>query len=310
MAPQSNTALRITELDFDSIKANLKDYMRRQAVFKDFDFDGSGMNILLDILAYNTHYMGYYANMIGNEMFLDSAQLRNSILSHAKAINYVPQSRIGAMARVDIKVTPDINEDQTNQILTLDRFNRFIGQDINGVNYPFVAVSSNTVTKTGNYFFFNDVWLKQGEVFTRQYVMNENNRSRTFVIPTANVDMSTLIVSVQKSPTDSKTTIYNRADDMTTLTANSAVYFVEEKPNLNYAIYFGDGVIGKKPDIGNVVRITYIDTHGPDANKITRFVPVQYIGPYNANISVKATNVQLRKSGNAPSRRKLMSRLT
>ena len=155
-------ALRITELDFNSIRENLKNFLRSQTEFQDFDFDGSGMSVLIDILAYNTHYMGYYLNMVGNEMFLDTAQIRASVLSHAKAINYVPASQQGALSKVNIRVTPSNAEDQGASSLTLEKYTRFLGFDKNGVNYPFVTLHSNTATKQAGSFLFSNVYIKIG----------------------------------------------------------------------------------------------------------------------------------------------------
>ena len=128
------SALRVTELDFASIKENLKTYLRSQTEFQDFDFEGSGMSVLLDILAYNTHYMAYYLNQVGNEMFLDTAQVRDSIVSHAKLMNYVPGSSQGSLAKVNIKVTPSNVEDNTSTYLTINKYTRFLGKDKSGIN--------------------------------------------------------------------------------------------------------------------------------------------------------------------------------
>jgi hypothetical protein len=187
--------LRVTELDFISIRENLKQYLRSQKEFQDFDFEGSGMSVLLDISAYNTHYMGYYVNMVGNEMFLDTAQLRSSILSHAKNINYVPGSREGALSKISFKVTPPVG-DSTN-VLTVEKYSRLFGADKDGVNYPFVCINANTVSKANGTFTFNNVFIKQGEVITRQYLMDASNIQRRFEIPSSNVDTTSIVVTVQ-----------------------------------------------------------------------------------------------------------------
>lgn len=286
MTTQNNQALRITELDFLSIKENLKNYLRNQSEFQDFDFEGSGMSVLLDILAYNTHYMAFYLNMIGNEMFLDTAQIRASVLSHAKMIGYVPTSKQGASAKINIKVTPSVNESNTS-IATLERYTRFLALDIDGINYPFVTLYSNTVSKANGTFDFNNINLKQGEVVTLQYIMEPTNTSRRFEIPSANVDLSTVSIRVQESTTNTYTTVYTQATDITETTSTSPVYFIEENENLNYTFYFGDDVIGKKPKVGNVIICTYIDTMGSEANNISRFVFVDPIAnTFNDNVSI------------------------
>jgi hypothetical protein len=289
MAGTSNTALRVTELDFDNIKTNLKDFLRSQSEFQDYDFEGSGMSVLLDILAYNTHYMGYYLNMVSNEMFLDTAQLRGSILSHAKAIGYIPRSRIGAEALVNIKVTPSGAESNSATSLTMDKYTRFLGEDIDGVNYPFVAINANTVSKSGGSFNFSNVVIKQGEVVTNQYIMEATNTQRRFSIPSANVDLDTVSIVVQESSANTYKTSYTISTDITQLDSNSTAYFIEENDNSQYTFYFGDDVIGKKPKIGNVILCTYLDTFGAPANNISKFAPTDRIGGvYRDNVVITA----------------------
>jgi hypothetical protein len=284
----ANTSMRIAELDFDSIKNNLKTYLRSQSEFQDFDFEGSGMSVLLDLLAYNTHYMGYYLNMVGNEAFLDTAQLRESMVSIGKLLNYVPRSSQGAATKINITITPAPgSEDTAAQALTLDKYTRLLGRDVNGVNYPFVTLYSNTVPKVGGSFSYANVNIKQGEVVTRQYLMDAQNSRRRFKLPSANVDTSTLLVSVQESSTNTFTTVYNQYDDITLVRGNTAAYFVEEDTDLNYVIQFGDNIIGKSPKIGSVVTITYLDNVGAAANAINAFSFVDRIGnKYSSNVSV------------------------
>lgn len=285
----ANTTLRVTELDFDSIRFNLKEYLRSQDKFKDFDFDGSGMSVLLDILAYNTHYMGYYVNMVGNEMFLDTAQLRGSIISHAKSIGYVPNSRRGAETEVTIQVTPSPTEDQISTILALDKYSKFLSQVSDGTFRQFVAVDGKTASKVNGVFSFANVTLKQGEVITQQVIMDPTNDKRLFEIPSANVDLSTLMVSVQESASNTDTILYVPYTDITLLNSNTAVYFVEENDKQTYNLYFGDGVIGRRPKNGNIITLTYLDTTGSLANNISNFLPVDRIGgKYRDNVIVTA----------------------
>lgn len=290
MAVTSNTALRVTELDFDSIKANLKDYLRSQTEFQDFDFEGSGMSVLLDILAYNTHYMGFYLNMVGNEMFLDTAQIRSSILSHAKSIGYIPHSKLGAQAEVNIVVTPSVAEDNTASSLTLDKYTRFIAQDIDGTNYLFLTTDSETVSKSNGTFAFANVMIKQGEVVTNQFLMDAQNTKRRFTLPSANIDTTTLVITVQESVSNTDTKTYEPYLNLLELNSNSTVYFLEENADKKYDIYFGDDVIGKKPKVGNIITCTYLDINGIPANNISKFGLVDSIGgEYRDNVSVFTT---------------------
>lgn len=280
-------ALRITELDFLSIKENLKTFLRSQNEFQDFDFEGAGMSVLLDVLAYNTHYMGYYLNMVGNEMFLDSAQLRNSIISHAKLMNYVPGSAQGALSRININVTPSNSEDANNTSLTLEKYTRLLGQDIDGINYPFVTLYSNTVSKSGQSFNFSNVYVKQGEVTTLQYLVDSSNPNRRFEIPSQNVDTTSVVITVQESSSNTDIKSYTLANDLTEVTANSTVYWLEENDTLTYSFYFGDDYLGKKPKDGNIVTCTYLDNVGSISNNITGFTFVDLIGgEYSDNVSV------------------------
>lgn len=292
----ANTAVRITELDFDGIKNNLKNYLRSQSEFTDYDFEGSGMNVLLDILAYNTHYMGYYLNTVANEMFLDSAQMRNSILSLSKLTNYVPTSRIGAEAIVNVLVTPTQTENQVINILTVDKYTKLLGKDIDGTSYPFVAVNANTSFKTNGSFTFSNVHIKQGEVITQQFLMSPTNTYRRFELASANVDVGTILVSVQDSASNTTVIQYNLSDDITVANGNSAIYFVEENENLNYTIYFGDGILGKRPKDGSVITATYIDTSGSTANAINKFAFAGKVGGlFSSNVAV--TTVQSAAGG-------------
>jgi len=287
----SNTNLRITELDYDQIRENLKDYLAGQAEFTDYDFEGAGMSVLLDILAYNTHYMGFYGNMIANEAFGDTAQVRASILSHAKHMNYVPGSQVGALALVDIAVTPGGAEDQASNTATLSKFTKFLSSAKDGTNYQFVTIHSNTATKnvTSGSFEFSNVWLKQGEVVTKQYLMDVvGNPDRRFTIQSSNVDTSTITVSVQQSTTNTAKSIYTQAQDITEVTANSRVFWIEENSDANgqYTIYFGDDYIGKKPANGSVAIVTYLDVAGEAGNSLDRFVATDAVDGFNANIAV------------------------
>jgi hypothetical protein len=286
----ANTALRVTELDFDSIKSNLKDFLRGQSEFQDFDFEGSGMSVLLDILAYNTHYMGYYLNMVGNEMFLDTAQIRSSMVSHAKMIGYTPGSIRSAKANVNIVITPSAVENQNTSSITLDRYIRFIGEDIDGQNYPFITQYSNTVSKVGSTFTFNNIRLIQGEVITAQFVMDSStNPKRRFDIPSMNVDTTTLSVTVQESSTNTSTIQYNAYEDLTEVKNDSPVYFIEENTNGTYTLIFGDDIIGKKPKDGNIIVCKYIDTVGSLANNISSFALNDDISGYKDSVVITST---------------------
>lgn len=268
----SNTVFRIAELDFDTIKGNLRDYLRSQNQFTDYDFEGSGLNILLDVLTYNTHYMAYYLNMVGNEMFLDSALLRNSVVSHAKHLNYVPTSMIGSRAEVNI-VVEDTTPTSGYSTITLPAYSQFESEQIDGTNYTFVNLEAYSASKnvTSNTYTFSNVWITQGENISYNVGVDVTNTRRRFLIPEANIDTSTLLVTVQNSDTDSTKSTYLLADDVTTLDSNSKVYFLEESDANRYTLYFGDGYIGKNLDDGNIVQLRYLSTSGDVSNKANSF---------------------------------------
>jgi hypothetical protein len=286
----SNAVLRIAELDFDTIKSNLRDYLRNQNQFTDYDFEGSGLNILLDVLAYNTHYMAYYLNMVGNEAFLDSASIRGSVVSHAKHLNYVPSSTKAATATVNI-VVQDTTPTSGASSITLPAYSTFQSEQIDGVNYTFVNTDSYQASlniSSGTYTFAN-VEIKQGEVFTYNATVDATNTRRRFRIPSANIDTSTLIVTVYNSSLDTTRNTYVLADDATELNSNSKVYFLEEGDNFEYTIYFGDGYLGKNLDNDNIISLKYLSTDGESSNKANSFTLVSSLGSYS-NVVVNSVS--------------------
>jgi hypothetical protein len=285
----SNSALRVTELDFDSIKENLKDWLRSRSRFADFNFEGDNWQAILDVLAYNTHYYGYYTNAVANEMFLDTAQLRESVVSRAKHLNYVPSSKRAATAFITIEVTPAQGESASQNQLTLDKYTRFVSDAADGRPFLFAAMEAETVNKANGKFTFANVEIKQGEIVTTQQLFNlGSNSQRRFNIPSANVDTNTLSVIVQQSVSNTTTETYTLADDITEVTANSTVYYLEETSESNgiYSIVFGDNYLGKMPANGAVVIMTYLDTRGRPANDIDSFSLVDDINGFSGNVSI------------------------
>jgi hypothetical protein len=264
----SNTNIQITDLDFSNIKQNFISYLQNQPVFKDYNFAGSALSTLIDILAYNTQYNSYYINMVANEMFLDSAIQRSSVVSHAKLLNYTPRSAIAPTAFITFTANGT-----TNSSLTLPRFTNFLSESVNGTNYNFVTTDSITVNTSSNTAIFTDVELKQG--IPTSYTFNVNsttNPTFTFEIPDLNIDTSTIEVFVQQSSSNSSYQIFQLANDFLTLNSDSKVYFLQEGPTGNYQIYFGDGILGTKLDDGNIIRVSYISTDGTSSVGANNFV--------------------------------------
>lgn len=270
--------LIISELDFDSIKNNLKNFLRNQSEFTDYDFDGSGLSILLDILAYNTHYQAYYLNMLANESFLDTALLRDSVVSHAKALGYTPASRKAATASINLTVMGD-NADP--EILTLPYGTVFLSNQIDNKSYNFVTLEDIQVAKVGTNFYFEDVLIYEGQLNTLNFSYDESNNTKSvFLLPETNIDRDSITVSVLPSPESTSQTVYTLATELESIDGNSEVFFLQEERFGRYQIYFGNGVIGKKLPDGAVVKVRYLVTNGSDANKSSTFIMTQPLGNY------------------------------
>jgi hypothetical protein len=254
--------LRIAELDFDEIKANLKAFLNNQSEFSDYDFEGSGLSVLIDLLAYNTHYNAYLANMLVNEMFLDSAVKRSSAVSLSKHLGYTPRSARGARARLTIDV---LNPTGSPSTLNLPIYSPFT-TNINGTSYTFLTTREYTTSPTNNTYTFSDVDVFEGQAFEFSFVSANPGPGELFQIPNQNIDTSTITVTVQESATNVSTTVYTLADDIAGLDGTSTVYFLQESAQERFEIYFGDGVIGKKLTAGNIIRVQYIATNGEACN--------------------------------------------
>jgi hypothetical protein len=289
--------LKVAELDFDAIKTNLKGFLKSQSEFSDYNFEGSGMSVLLDILAYNTHYMGYYLNMVSNEMFIDTAIKRGSVVSHAKLLGYVPRSRIAARAVIDLTVTPVAND--SNSSITIPRFTRFISETKDGVNYIFVNPSAKIVSKNTSTGLFNvdNLEIKEGQPNAITFTYDsQTNPKQYFEIPDEGIDTSTIQVTVQRSAENANQRSYILAQDATNVAADALVYYLEENKNGKYQIYFGDGVIGKALTDGNIVVVSYIITSGTSANNLKEFKPVDTI----LNGATVAVTLESESSSGAP----------
>jgi len=260
--------LRISELDFDTIKQNLKRFISTyrdsngDLVFSDYDFEGSGISVLLDLLSYNTHYNAYYANMVLNEMFLDSAVKRESAVSLSKHLGYTPRSYRSAKATVSFSVS---NPTGNPTSLTLDQYTPFSTQ-INGKTYTFVNLESKTIEPVGNIYVFSNIVITEGIPLEFTARVNTPGPDEKYEIPNENVDTTTLIVKVQKSNTDTTTEIFTKAEDTVGITGSSKVYFIEESPLGRTQLVFGDNILGKKLTSGNFIKIQYLISNGEDVN--------------------------------------------
>lgn len=280
MATTANSGLQITNLDFGSIKLSLKNYLQNQDTLKDYNFDGSALSVLVDLLAYNTQYNAYYLNMVANEMFLDSAVQRNSVVSHAKMLNYIPKSAAAPKAVIKLVVNG-----VSGATLSIPKNTPFISEAIDNINYTFLTSDSTTVAVSSNTVTFNDLQIIQGLYSAIVYTVNTTaNPSLIFQIPDAAVDTSTILVSVQESSTNLISQTFTQASDYTTLTPSSKVYFLQEGTNGNYEIYFGDGILGSSLIDNNVVNITYITTNGTASFGANSFTLLSPIGGYSNTV--------------------------
>lgn len=262
--------LRVTELDFDQIKQNLKTYLQGQSQFTDYDFEGSGLSVLLDILAYNTHYNAYYVNMVANEAFLDTALLRDSVVSHAKVLGYVPYSRKAPRANINFTVASTSN---TSATVTIPKGFRFLSNEIDGISYGFVTLAETTVTKSNTSFNFLNLPLHEGQLVTYSYSYDQaTNPKQVFSVPDEGVDTSTITVTVQPSATNTASEVFTLATDATGATTTSPVFYLQENKSQKYDLYFGNDVIGKSIADGSIVLISYLITNGTAANKANNFV--------------------------------------
>jgi hypothetical protein len=278
--------LNVTELDFDLIKENFKTYLKSQDKYTDYDFDGSGLNILLDILAYNTHYNAMTAHMALNEAFLDSAQIRGNVVSHAKLLGYVPRSRTAPTAIVNVTVNNPIGT-PVPSTLTLERGTKFVTV-VDGEEYPYVVVDSvNTVYNTANdQFTFEDINIKQGTFKTIRYRIDDYIDNQRFVIPDDDVDISTLRVRIKDNDNSSNYSIYTKFSSLINVDFESKVYFLQENSNSKYEVYFGDGIIGTKPQSDNIVELEYVYTSADRSNGARNFDIVGQIGG-NSDITLE-----------------------
>jgi hypothetical protein len=279
--------LNVSGLDFDTIKTNLKQFLQQQTEFQDYDFQGSGLNILLDILAYNTHYNSYYLNMVANESFLDSAILRNSVVSHAKKFGYTPRSISAPRAVID--VTVDSGSSNTGS-LTIPKGYIFLSNQIDNQAYNFVTLEDMTVSKTANNFVFENLNIYEGQLVTYNYTHSQSsNPKQIFDIRDESIDTSTLTVSVRPSLSNTDVTIYTLVTDVLTVDANSEVYFLQESQNNLYQIYFGDDILGKKLPDGAIVTLQYLISDGTAANQANNFVATSTLSGFT-NITVDSVN--------------------
>ena len=277
MATNSKGRIEITDLDFDDIKSNFKTFLSQQNSFTDYNFEGSGMSVLMDLLAYNTHYMAFHANMLANEMFIDTALTRSASVSHAKSLGYLPSSTKASYATVDVTVK-GVPISQKTLVMAAGTI---FTTTVDSVSYNFVTIGDNTATSDNGTFVFSGVQIYEGTRIRYTYTVNSSDLEQQFIIPSASADTTTLVVSVQASASDITTETYTLNTDYATLTSTSLTYFLQEVEGGQYEVYFGDGVTGKKPIDGNIVILDYVVTNGTLADGASVFTPASSVGGYS-----------------------------
>lgn len=260
----ANTYLRVTELDFSGIRDNLKSYLSTQSQFQDYDFEGSAMAVLLDVLAYNTHYNAYYLNMLANEMFLDTAQQRDSVVSRAKELGYVPVSAIGATANVQVTFTGVASG--TTQF-TIPKNSKFT-TTVDDVTYTYVTPEAYKVVNN-NGSFTRSINIKEGEPLTHRFTVGA--AGQRYILPNQYIDTSSITVFVQESSADTTQTEFTRATNINQVFSTSPVYFLEEVADQKYEIIFGSGALGKEVKSGNIIIVSYLVCNGSATNGASAF---------------------------------------
>lgn len=258
---------QLTNLDYFEIKESLKTYMRSRSEFTDYDFEGSALSNLLDVLAYNTYYTAFNTNLIANEFFIDSATLRDNVVRIAKQLGYKPKSRVAPKATIDFTTT--VTSQNKPSIYTLKKGSGFI-TNFDSSLYNYVVIDDVTVPVVNGVGNFTNVEIYEGSLVKEYFTYDESVKNR-FIISNPQIDTSTLRVSVYPSNTSTSKNSFFQADNILDLDQSSNIYFIEEVGDEKYEISFGDGVFGVSLETGNYIEVTYLLTDGPTTNGVTNF---------------------------------------
>lgn len=259
----ANSSINLVGLDFDSIKSNLKSYLRAQSQFADYDFDGSNLSVLLDILAYNTHYQAFYLNMIASESFLDSAQLRDSVVSHAKELNYVPRSARSAQASVSLRFNANTD------VVTIPRGTSFT-TSVGYVLYTFITDEESIYFSSNNTFQVDDLPIYEGQLNDDQFIVNYEDPTQRFILTDPAIDTRSILVTVVEDNTGTIDS-YTPASTTLGLGADDKIYFLQASSGGKYEIVFGDGILGRRPKDNALVQVSYRTCSGSDPNGASSF---------------------------------------
>ena len=292
--------LNVTELDFDQIKDNLKNYLKNQSQFNDFNFEGSSLNVLLDVLAYNTHYNAMAAHYALNEAFLDSAQIRGNVVTRAKLLGYTPRSILASRATVNI-VIDATNESFKPETLILKRGTKLRSQ-LSGIKYDFALLNNESANLDAvtNKYTFSNISIVQGVLKSLLYRVDNDINNQKFQLADTDADTSTLRVRVQDNEKSTSYNIYTRFESLLNVDSKAQVYYLQENPGGRYEVYFGDGITGKKPVNDNIVTLDYIYTDGEEANGASTFIFNDNIPQLTGSFTNAITTVSNASGGNEP----------
>ena len=282
----ASNKLEVSDFDFDNIKSNLKTFLQSQSEFQDYNFEGSGFAVLLDILAYNTHYLGFNANMLANEMYLDSADIRKNIVSLAKMLGYTPSSVRTPTASIDVLIN-----DGSGSSITMTKGTVFTST-VYGTSFQFVNNADIITTPVDGVYRFSNVEIYEGTLVTFRYTVDTTDTDQRFIIPSPLVDTSTLVVRVQTSSTNTTTSTYTLATGLADVQSTSKVYFLQEAEDGKFEVYFGDNAIGAKLSDGNIVILEYIVSNVDAANGASTFTPAATIGGFSDITVTTKSNAQ------------------
>ncbi len=290
----ANTTLPLTGLDFDEIRAALVTAFKANKVFRDFDFSGSNISVLMDLLAHNSFLNSFYLNMVASEMFLDSANMRDSIVSHSKELSYVPQSKRSSVADLSFSVST-VGIPGT---LTIPKGTSFSGKNSNDT-YSFVTSQAQVYTTANDYYAIANLQVFDGSYLTDTYVYDRSNEAQRFVLSNPSIDLSSLVVTVTEN-SGNTVTPFRGVSTLYGLTSTSNVYFVQGAQNYQYEIVFGDGLFGRIPQDGALVQANYRICYGAEADGVAHFTCDADLGLLNGGIAtLSPITVNLRSAGGA-----------
>jgi len=286
----NSSNINITDLDFEEVEASLKEYLKGQTVLSDYEFEGSNLSLLTDLLAYSAHTSAFNANMVASEMFLDTAQIRKNVVSRAKELGYTPSSRTAAKSTFDLTVNNPIVGGSVPSSLTMLRGHEFTTV-FDGTSYTFISLDNKTISPSGTTFIFKDLEIYQGQLTTDVYRYSGQIANQRFPLLNVDVDTSTIKINVTSN---NVVTNWSLAGDLTGITSTSEVFYLQENDDGLFEVYFGDDIIGKQPKDSDLISISYLIADTEHANGASIFTMSTSL---NGNSDVTFTNIVTASGG-------------